>query len=88
MGTSRLVFDHFKISDTDGTLLDLPGLMKLELRNDNVQSFGIRWDATVIAMKKKPDDEVLENLCYRQLDTADQFKQLLVLYIQNTVKKT
>ena len=52
-----------------------------------MQSFDTRWDETLIAMRKKPDDEVLNNLCYRQLDKADQFKQLLALNVQDIVQK-
>ena len=32
-------FDRFKINDTDGTVLDLSNLLKIELKNDSVQSF-------------------------------------------------
>ena len=55
-----MVFYHFGISDTDGTVLHLPDLLEAGLRNDSVHSFDTRWDETVIAMKKKTDDEVLE----------------------------
>ena len=57
--------------------------LEVELGNDNVEAFGTRWDETIIAMTKKPDDELLKNLYFRQLETADQLKQLLVLYIQD-----
>ena len=35
--------------------------LKVELKNDNVQSFKTRLDATIIAMRKQPDEENLEN---------------------------
>ena len=71
--------DHFKISDTDGTFQDLPDLVKVELRSDNVQSFDTRWDETIIAMSKQFDEAVLENLYLRQLDKADrQWRDKLV----------
>ena len=65
-----MVFDHLKISDTDGAILDISDLPKVEHRNDIGQSFDPRWDETVIAMRNKPGDEVLENLYFRQLDQA------------------
>ena len=58
-----MVFDHFKISDSDGAVWDL---LKVEPRNDSTQSFDTRWHGTIISMRKKPDDEVLENLYFRQ----------------------
>ena len=33
---------------------------KVELKIDNVQSFNKRWDETIIAMKKQPDEEILD----------------------------
>ena len=50
-------------------------------RNNCVQSYDTRSDETVIAARKEPDDQVLENLYFRQLDNADLLKQLLTLYI-------
>ena len=42
-------------------VLDLNEFLKVELKNDNVQSFNTRWDETVIAVKKQPDEEVQDN---------------------------
>ena len=76
-----MVFDHFRISDTDGMVLDLSDLRKLELRNENVQFFGARCDETVIATRKKPDDAVfLEKPVFQAACQADQLKQLLALH--------
>ena len=38
-------------------------------------------------MKKRPDDEILENVYYRQFHQIEQLKPLLSLYIQDTVQK-
>ena len=62
-------FKHHKISDMDGTVLDLSDLLKIEIKNDSLQSFDTKWDETVIAMRKHPDEEILENLHFRQLKT-------------------
>ena len=82
-----MVHDHFSISDTDGTLLDLSDLLNVELKSGSVQSFDTRWDETIIEMTKKTDDEVQENLLFRQLHKADKQKQFLALYIQDSVQK-
>ena len=70
------------------TVLDLSDLLKVELRNDNAQSIDTKWDETIIVLRKQPDDEVLESLWFKQLAQADQLKQLLALYIPDTVQKT
>ena len=40
-------------SDTDESVLDVHEILKVELKNDTVQSFNTRWDGTVLAMKKQ-----------------------------------
>ena len=54
-----MIYEFSKVSDKDESVLDLNGILKVELKNDNVQSFNARWDETMIAMKKQPDDEIL-----------------------------
>ena len=42
---------------------------------------------TVIAMKKQPDDEILDNFHFRRFQQSEQVKTLLSLRIQDTVQK-
>ena len=35
----------------------------------NVQTFDTKRDETIIAMQKQPDEELLENVYFRQLET-------------------
>ena len=82
-----MINEYFKVSDTDESFLDLNEILKVELKNDNVQLFHTRWDETIIATKKQPDDDMLGHLCYRQLQLSEQLKPSLSLYIQDTVQK-
>ena len=82
-----MIYEYLKDSDADESFLDLNENSKVELENDNVQSFNTRWNETIIAMQKQPDDEMLGILCYRQLEQSEQLKPLLSLYIQDTVQK-
>ena len=59
------------MSDTDGSVLDLNENLKVELKNDNVQSFNTRWNESIIAMKEQLDDKILQNLYYRQLQQLE-----------------
>ena len=45
------------VSDTDESALNLNEILKVELKNANVQSSSTRWDQTTVAMKKQPDDD-------------------------------
>ena len=58
---ASMIFEYFQVSDTDESVLDFSEIFKVEWKNDNVQSSNMGWDETILAMKKQPDDEVLEN---------------------------
>ena len=75
------------VTDTDESVMDFNEIWKVESKNDNVQSFNTRWDATTIGTKKQPDEVILVNLYHRQLQQLGQLKPLLCLYIQDTFQK-
>ena len=56
-----MIYEYFKVSGADESVLDFNEILKAEFKNDNVQSFNTRWDETIIAMKKQPDKEIQEN---------------------------
>ena len=57
-----MVHEHFKISDTDGTVLDISDLLIIELRVDSVQTFDTKWNETITATQKQPDVDLMDNL--------------------------
>ena len=79
-----MIKEYFKVSDSDEPVLYFKELLKVKLRNDNVQSFNTRWDETMIAMKEQPDKKILENLYHRQHQQSEERVPLLSLYIQDT----
>ena len=46
-----------KVRDIVESVLDCDEILKVELKNDNVQSFNSRWNEAIIAKKKQPDKE-------------------------------
>ena len=54
-----MICEYFTFSDTDESVLDLSEFKKVAWKN-NIQSFDALWDETRIAMKKQPDEEILE----------------------------
>ena len=65
-----MFFESLKVSDTDESVLDLNEILKVEMKNDNMQPFSTRWDETIIAMMKQPDVEILGNLYHHQLQQS------------------
>ena len=52
------IFEYFQVGDTVESVLSFNEILKVELKNDNVQSFSTRWDET---------KENLEHLYWCQL---------------------
>ena len=83
-----LVFDHFKLSDVDGAMLNWDEIIRLKLHmpGDNVKQFLDDWDTTFANINGSPDPEVHESLFKRQLEKSNQLKQTLALYDQETTQ--
>ena len=56
---SWMICEYFTFSDTDESVWELSEFKKVAWKN-NIQSFDALWDETRIAMKKQPDEEILE----------------------------
>ena len=58
-----MIYEYFRVSDTDESVLDLNVMLKVELKNDNED---------IIAMKEQPGGEILAVLFSRQLQQSEQ----------------
>ena len=74
------IYQHFRLSESEGAILEFEDLLKVELREDNVASFVNEWDMTLSGLKDAPTDAILESLFKRQLDGSVQLKETLSLY--------
>ena len=59
---TQMIYEYFKDSDMDEAVCDVDEILEVELKNDNVPSSNTRWDETIIATKKQPDEEILETI--------------------------
>ena len=60
--TTWLVFDHFRLSDVDGAMLNWDEILKLELKmpGDNIRQFLNDWDTTFTNINTASDPDILE----------------------------
>ena len=70
-----MIFEHFKISDTDGRVVDLSDLWKVELRHG------------IIAMRQDPEEQILVNLYAGQLEQYEQLKEWLRCTVKTRFRK-
>ena len=57
-----MVFDHFRLSDVDGAMLNWDEIIKVELKmpGDNIRQFLNDWDTTCTNINSIPDHEFME----------------------------
>ena len=82
-----MLYQHFKISDHDSTMLDWDAIISVELKGDNLQQFLNDWEATLLDIAKVPDDEMLESLFRKQLNKSEQLKTTMQLYWQDYTQR-
>ena len=48
-----MIYEYFKVSDTDESVVDFNDILMVAVKNESVQPFNTRLDDAIIAMKKK-----------------------------------
>ena len=56
-----MLYDYFKISDTDGAMLEWDAILHVELEGDNLTQFVSDWEITLLNIRGMPDEQVLES---------------------------
>ena len=75
-----MIYDYFRVTGAQDTVLDYTGSSSVTLRDDNVQEFDTRWDEILLSMSKIPSDDVLESLYKMRVRESDQLKAVLEWY--------
>jgi len=82
-----IICNHFKVCETQGTIIELKDLLALSLKGDNVRQFVNAWNATMNLLQNIPSDDVLECLFRAQLEKSVQLKEMLNLIDQDIVHR-
>ena len=70
----------FRLSAEHGTVLEFRDLIRVELRNNNLNQYMLDKESIITCINKMPTIDILEGLYLRQLGETDQFKGMLHLY--------
>ena len=62
-----MIYDHFKLTDTDGAFLEFTDLLRVELKGDNLRAFDTLWD---------------EKWFVRCTSTAEQRRRLIARHLE------
>ena len=75
-----MIYEYFRVTGAQDTVLDYAGVFSVTLRNDDVREFDTRWDEVLLSMSKIPSDDILESLYKLRIRESAQLKTVLELY--------
>ena len=82
-----LIYQHFRLSEAEGSILEFNDLLSVELRGDNLMAFKNDWEMVMSGLKVIPSAAILESLVLKQLQKSHQLKDMLALYHQDVVHR-
>ncbi len=75
-----LLYQHFKISQAEGSLLEFQDLLNVKLQGDGLRTFLNDWDSVLLAMAQEPPVEILETLFRLQIQRYQPLRDQLAYY--------
>ena len=75
-----LINKHFKMSETEGAILEFEDILNVDLKNGNLKQFLHDLDMALLAMNELPSANQLESLFRRQLKKCEELRQELSWY--------
>ena len=75
-----MIYENFRVTGVDDSVLDYADLFSVVLRNDNIQDFYTRWDEILLSMEQFPRDDILESLYKLGIRESEKLKTVLELY--------
>ena len=81
------VYNHFKLKDTDGAMLEYRDLTNVTMKGDNLQAFINDWDYVMLGVKDVPGEKMLEEMFRTQLQKCSSMQTHMALYEQDVLFK-
>ena len=78
--TAYLIYDDFRVTGVNDSVLHHADLFSIVLRNDNIQEFDARWDEIAQSMEQVPPDDILESLYTLKIREPEELKTVLEFY--------
>ena len=82
-----MIFEYFRITGTNESILEFSDVMSMTLRGDDVQGIDTKSDEVHLSLKETLDENIPESICQTRLRDSEQLKTAFALYSLNTVKK-
>ncbi len=75
-----LFYQHCKIREVDGQMLDFQDLLAVHMVGDELRRFTSDWEMTLTGMRELPELDVLEALFRRQIAKHPGFREHMAHY--------
>ena len=82
-----LIYDYFRVTGVNESVLDYADLFTVALRNDDIQEFDTRWDEILLSMEQFQLDDILESLYKLRIRESDKLKTLYNMEIHQKKAK-
>ena len=81
-----MIYEYIRATRAYEAVQRLADLFTMNLQNDDVQDFDVRWDHAPLAVSEMPSDMFLEGLYKSKLQNSAQLQTVLALYDQETAR--
>ena len=78
--SAYLIYDNFRVTCVNHSVLSYADLFSIVLRNDNIQELDRRWDEIFLSMEQFPPDDILESLYKLRIRESEKIKTVLEVY--------
>ena len=75
-----MIYDYFRVSGVNESVLDHAVLFTVVLRNDDIQEFDTRWVEIFLSMQQFPPDDILDSLFKLRIRESEKLKTVLEWY--------
>ena len=85
--TLWLIYESYRINDTEGAILEFKDLLTIKVKNENPRQFINDWEMCLIGMKAIPSEDIMESLFITELEKCSSLKSVLALYKQDVTQR-
>ena len=76
----RLIFEHYKVSDEDNTILGFQSLLNVRMIGDDIKAFMHEWGTMLLTLVGPQDDRLLETIFLNQVQHHPGIREHIAHY--------
>ena len=81
-----LIYEYFRPTGTYDEIQGLSALFRINLANDDIQDFDLRWEQALLLTSDPPSDKVSEGLYVSKLQDSSQARAIVARFNQEILR--